>query len=166
MSDEGLVDLELAHRQPAQVRERGLAHTKVIDGKVDTLIRQAPQHRDRRVGLAHDGALGDLQRDLRGRDAVRAKQTAEAVGKFGVIQVTRGDVDGNADRMALGLPEARLGNAGDQCPARHAPDVPGFLGERDEGVGGYRADDRMPPSHQALSAVDASCLEVQFGLVV
>ena len=75
--DERLVDLQLVHRQPLQVGERGIAGPEVVDRQADAHPVQALEDRQRVRGVLHDGALGDLEREQLRPQLVRARQLRE-----------------------------------------------------------------------------------------
>src|SRR5216684_3873411 len=59
---EGAVDLETVDRELAEVTQRRVAGTEVIDRQVDTQSPQATKDLERRLDVLHQDTLGDLQR--------------------------------------------------------------------------------------------------------
>src|SRR6267143_263906 len=62
VEDEGLIDLDFAHREPLEVGERGVAGAEVVDRDLDPGLMQPLE---RAFGFARDdGALRDLETEL------------------------------------------------------------------------------------------------------
>ena len=68
--DEGAVDLELVDGEPAEVGQRGLPRSEVVNGDLDAQLLEPAQVRHRGLGVADQDRLGHLQghvaRDRRG----------------------------------------------------------------------------------------------------
>src|SRR5690606_24427287 len=69
IAHETLVDLELVERELAQVGERGIPGTEVVDGELAAQRLQSRHEADRARFVLHDGALGQLQREPLARHA-------------------------------------------------------------------------------------------------
>ena len=80
--DERAVDLELVDRQALEVGKRRVAGAEVVDREAHAELGEAPDDRQRALGVGHDHALGDLQ--LKGvRQAVRRCRAASRSASAG-----------------------------------------------------------------------------------
>ena len=166
VADELLVDLEGVDRQALEVGKRGIAGAEVVDREGDADRLQAPQRRDRLLGVRHHHALGQLQLQLVGRDVVLGEDVAQAPDQVAAQQLRHRDVDRHGDvAQALRLPVGELRARLLHHPCTDLDDEPGFFGNRDEHPGRDVAEVAAAPAQQRLDAGDALVQERELGLV-
>ena len=145
---ERLVDLDLPHREPLQVGQRGVAGPEVVDRDLDAGRLQPLQ---RVLGFAgDDGALGDLEAELLRRHLPGPEQLLHRVGQLAVEQVARREVDRDADLDAGLRPGVNLAERLVEDPRRQRLDQVGLLRRGDEVVRRQQSVNRMPPANQRL----------------
>ena len=158
---ERAVDLQLVHRQAAQVGQRGVAGAEVVDRQPHPAVAQLPQHQQRPVRVGHDAGLGDLQGEQVGRQPVQLQQPVDQADQGVVDQAAQRDVGRDADAGQLVLPGRAGGHRDPQHVLGQHPDQPAALGQRDElgrrhhavlGVG--PAGQRLGPGQRAVVQVD------------
>nr|WP_255600999.1 hypothetical protein [Blastococcus sp. LR1] len=163
---ERAVDLELVHGQPAQVAHRAVPGAEVVDGQPQAEVVQALEHVHAACGVGHDGALGDLEAQHAGGDAVLGQQSLHQVGQSGVEQAAGGQVDRHRQRVTGVDPAPRLGQRQAENPLGEPQDDARSLGHRDELRGRDQAVDRVLPAQQRLDALDPLAVQGELGLVV
>src|SRR5579864_8233400 len=143
---EAPVDLECRDRQAFEIRERCVAGAEIIDGKLDPELADRMQPPQDRFGVAHDGALCDLELQQVRRHGGGLQRLAELLHEGMIQQIVGADVDRHRDVVSH-LPPAsdlfhralqyELCQGMDQLGARSEVDV---LGRR------HRPDRRMSPA--------------------
>jgi len=88
--DEGLVDLQLVHRELLEIGERGVPHPEVIEGDAHAHLAQPVQHLSSPSRIGHQDRLRDLHPKSLGRDAVPGEQSSDIVRKVRVKEACRG----------------------------------------------------------------------------
>jgi hypothetical protein len=71
------------------VRHRGVAGAEVVEREPDAHLPQLAQLRQAALRVHEDDALGDLQAELLGPDAVAAQHLVHLLGDVGVLQPAR-----------------------------------------------------------------------------
>ena len=103
------------------------------------------------LGVAHEGRLGDLDRQRRRRHRARCgERLRDIVDELVGVELARGDVDGHADRMAGAAPDGALRRQA--CLSTQLPtstDQAGLLEQGDEVVGLDDAAPGVPPADAA-----------------
>ena len=166
LQDERLVDLHFGHRQPAQVRKRGVPRPEVVDRQADAEVVETVEHVDGELRLTHDLGLGDLQRDDVGPHTVVAQDLGDIVGQLTLEQVAGGDVHRQLQLDPVHRPLRSLGDCFAEHVARDLGDQTGALADGDELVRGDPTECRMVPSQQRFDGNDLARREIGLRLVV
>ena len=163
IGDEAAVDLDLVEREALQIAQRGIAGAEIVERNADPDGAQLVQHRERRIVVADQHRLGDLELEpacgqTRGRQRCDDLQRQRAA-----LELHRRDVDREADivRPGRGLDAGR-----GQHPLAELVDQAGLLGDRDEFGRRDHAALRMAPAQQRLAAGDPVVLQVEAGLII
>ena len=82
---ERAVDLDHVDRETIQVRQRRVACPKTIDSQWDPEIRQLAERFDRRLGILHGDALGDLQLEVTRMEAGIPQSTGHYRHQVGLL---------------------------------------------------------------------------------
>ena len=165
LSDERAVDLDLVHRQPAQVRERREARAEVVDARADASVAERTEDFDGEVEVVDHLALGDLEHESVGRHAAVGQLADDEVGQARVVEVAGAEVHGDTDVDAQSVPGLHLGDRLADHLAGQLVDEAGDLGELDELVGPDHPELRVQPTHQRLDTHDGAEIEVDLRLV-
>ena len=116
---------------------------------------------------ALQGALGQLQRELRGIETVLGKHAVDVLEQVAVLELPRGQVHVQRQRLRAGPPAAVEVAAGlAEQPASDGDDQPGLLGERHEVLRRDQPALGMRPADQRLEALDAAAGDVHDGQIV
>ena len=137
--DERLVDLQLGDRKAAQVGERGVAGAEVVDREPHAELLQPEEHGHRSVALAHDGRLGQLEGQGRGRHVGLLDRLADVLDEVGVEEVPTGQVHRDVEVEPGVAPRPALRQRIAHHVGRELADDAGVLGRRDELIGRQRA---------------------------
>jgi hypothetical protein len=163
--DERLVDLDDVDRQQlAEVTQRGVADSEVVDGQQHAQLAEAGEHRARPADVGDDRRLGDLQAQPVRRQAGLGQRPAHGLQEVLGGQLARRDVDGDLDVIAPPAHRLRAGLADD--PFADRLDQPQTLGHRDELVRRDRPQERMAPAQQRLDTGDLPAAQPDLRLVV
>ena len=150
-----------------QVRQRGVAGAKVVQGKANTHLAAGANHLGHVFKVCQCAAFQHLQLQVASRYARVVGQLALQAGdKLGVLQVNGIDVDADGQRQACGFPGFDLRHRGVQHPFT---DVDGhrMVGHgRQEGTRRQQAALGVQPADQGLHAHDIARAHVDLGLVV
>ena len=156
-------------RHPAQVVQRRVAGPEVVQRDPDPGRGQLAEPAQRRLGVLHQGRLGDLQ-DQPGRvDAGLVDQPHDVADQGVVPQLRGGQVHVQGERGVVRelVPQPGQGaHPGDQHLPSHLVDQPGGLGQRDEQRGRHPAAGRVVPAGEGLDPVDRAGRQVDQRLVV
>ena len=95
--DERAVDLDRLHRQPLEVRERGVAGAEVVDREPEPHLVQAREHLAHAERVGEDRRLGDLELELLGRHAGLLEESCDPVGELEIEQVGDRQVHGDVE---------------------------------------------------------------------
>jgi hypothetical protein len=156
---ERAVDLEHVEREAMQVAERRIARPEVIHVDLDLEGLELPEHLGDRVGILHDHALGDLQREPRSIHAVIPQYLLHVLDESRLGDLALRDVDAHREPVvsqAQILPGPKLPACLVEHPAAQLDDQPGVLGMGDEVHGVNRAPVGMVPAGQHLEAGEAA----------
>ena len=164
--DEGLVELELVDRQLAQVGQRRVARTEVVDDHADAVGAQLDQDLAGPLAVRHQEVLGDLQLEHPRGQAALGEQQLDPGRQVDVDQRGGGEVDRDRQRAAGVLPADHLVEGLLEHGRGEVAHQPGVLDERQELVRGKQTAGRVVPAHQRLDAGDEQGLRVDLGLVV
>ena len=115
---EAAVDLQLAHRQVAQVAERRVAGAEVVDRQPDAVLVEPVDGGAGAGCVDEQRRLGDLQRQQRRVDVVAVEVAHHPFGQQLVEQVVRGEVDGQAEVMAEAAQALQLRRPTPRAPGR------------------------------------------------
>jgi hypothetical protein len=130
--DEGAIHLELADLEALQVGQAGIARTKIVDGHRDAQGPHAGDQVDEACGVGHQGGLGQLQLDARGRGAGVAQYGCQGGAEIVLVELHGRHIDGNAQRAA-GVAQGPRHPAGFvQGPFAHGHDQAGFFSQGNE----------------------------------
>nr|WP_228430773.1 hypothetical protein [Baekduia soli] len=154
--DERAVDLDPAHGQVPQVGQRRVPGPEVVERDAHAERGDGVQDGEHPLGVLGDHALGDLDLQPRGRDAVLGQQRRDVGGQVAVQQVARGEVDRHLKVQPLAVPGVELGQGLVEHRQRQRRDEAGVLGDGDELVGGQQAVDGVVPAHERLDAADVA----------
>ena len=117
------------------------------------MLADAGEHRHRRVGLDHQGALGHLELDGLRRQAVAPGAVRRLCRKQRVAELAAGDVDGDREvGVVLSLPRRRLAARLVEHVLTQLGDQAGLLRDPDELGRGQQTALRVLPAHQRLGA--------------
>ena len=151
--DERAVELEPVEREAAQVAERRVAGAEVVEHDPHAEAAQRGQHRAGRVGLLHQRALGQLERERLGRQARLAQRRLDVAGQLAARDLARRHVDRHVQLLRpgqLAAPARELGAGGAQHVAAELGDQPALLGDGDEHGRRDRAALGMHPAGERL----------------
>jgi hypothetical protein len=165
--DEGAVDLELVSGDIAELAHHGEAGSEVVDGELDLFEAEAGEDIEGAGELFDESALGDLEDDSVGRNAVLAGEREEDIGIVEVAQGVGGDVEreGGKDALVVGeLRELGEGLVGDE-PAELVDEAE-RLEAGDEVIGRDDAVTGVTPPGQGFEADDCPGGDVDLGLEV
>jgi len=155
--DELAVDFQQVDREPAQIGQRRVARPEVVDGDLDAEFLQRAQRRGRRLGIAHDDALGDLEAEQRGIETSPFEDVGDVVDEHRRVELASGEVDAHEQRLALGAgdgPALRLPARLFDNPRANRDDESGLLGHVDELGGHEQAALGVLPPQQGLDTDD------------
>ena len=156
LQHERLVDLELVDGHPAQVGQRGIPGAVVVDGEADAQVADGAEHVEGALGVGHDRALGDLDGEPGGGDAVALEHVGDEARQVEVAEQPGRDVEGHGDVVAAVVPAAQGRDCVVDAPARERVDQPAVLGEGDEHVGVDDAVARVQPTAERLDGQDVA----------
>ena len=139
MRDERLVDLQLGHGQLPEVGQRRVAGAEVVDRQPHAQVLQAVEHGHRSLRPAHDGRLGELERQGRGGHAGGGDGRADVLDEVAVEEVPGGQVDGDGEIHAGVSPGPALRQRVAHDVGGERLDHAGVLGGGDELVGAERS---------------------------
>ena len=140
---EGPVDLEVVDREPAQVAQRRVPGTEVVEGELNAQRLQLAQPRDGSVDVGHGGGLGDLQDKPVGGQPRHLESLGHDVDEAGLLQLAGGDVDAHV-RTSGQLRRGEAGRA--EHPLTDRGDLAARLGVFDEVDRGQQTRARGAPS--------------------
>ena len=159
------VDLDDVHRQPAQVGQRRVAGTEVVDGEPHAQASQVRQAPDHQAAVLDEDPLGDLEDERLRRQAALGERGRHGLGEPGRVDLSQGQVDRHPNVPAGGPPRRALGAGGGQHPGAERNDQAGIFGHVEE-VGGRDSGAVAPPPDQGLDAGDAGGLQLDYWLVL
>ena len=166
--DERAVDLDRFDGKPLDVVERRVARSEVVEQDPYAESLQ-PLHDCRRgIGLLHQHALGQLEREpLRG-DAGHVQQLGDLLWQVGLRELPAGEVYRHVRDVDLGIrgPAGELAAGLLQHPTPERDDEAGLLRQSDERTGRHQPALRVRPADERLEADDALLLERDDRLVV
>nr|WP_274383252.1 hypothetical protein [Pinisolibacter aquiterrae] len=128
---------------------------------IEILVLQGQQGLGGLIVVDDEGALGDLDLETARGEADLDQDRQDLLGEPGVLEVHRGDVDGDLDVVR---PVAGAGAGLTQERGGQAREQPGLLGDRNEDAGRDLAARRMGPARQHLEAGQAARREIDDGL--
>ena len=155
--DERSVDLDRIEREAAQVAERRIASTEVVDCDAHSqpAKRAEPIDGGRRVG--HQDAFGDLQGEACGVKPTCPQGCRDRCLETRLEQLARGEVDAQIQRRPSIAIETHHGPARfAEHPCSELHDQAGLLGEGDEFGWGDESPGAAVPTHQRLHADDTA----------
>jgi hypothetical protein len=117
------------------------------------------------VGIGHDRALGDLQRQSAGLHPVGRDGLGHLPRERVVEQAAAGDVDSDREVDAGGLPLVALSQGRAEDIADQRLDETGTLSQRDEITRREQPIFRVLPAHQRLDSLDPLGLQIHLRLV-
>ena len=144
---ERAVDLELVEREAPQVGERRAAGAEVVDREAHAEILESLEVLGGDVDLVEQRALGDVDAEHLGRDAVLAESARDDLREVGPLQLAGRHVGADGDAVALGVLVARAQHVlARPCehPFADRHDHAGLLGNLEEVTG------RHQPAHRVL----------------
>ena len=128
-----MVQLELVHRQAAQVGERRIAGAEVVDGDLDAHCAQGIQGLERCIEVVHQHRLGDFELEVVERHADDARALPHAFGEARIVELHARQIHGNGHRrQPLFQPRIVLNERGDHDPFPDVHDHAGFLRHANE----------------------------------
>ena len=161
--DEGFVDLQDVDGEAADVVQRGVAGSEVVDRELDAQVLQLLR-RDRQVHVLHHHGLGDLEHEALGSEpaspGARARPPRRAPGAGAAGR----EVDGHVQGRGVGAPVATLCPCAaclPQHPRADGDDQARLLGERDEVQGRPRPRVGVVPSDQGFEPLDLARLRAR-----
>jgi hypothetical protein len=163
--DERPVDLQRVDRESAQIGERAVAGTEVVDRDPDSQRLQLFEQEGGGLRLAHQRGLGYLERERRRVEATLAQRPAELRDELRALELPGGHVDREVQVKPFLVP------CGGPCTGllEHPPsdrdDLSVLLGDRHEHVGRDDAPAGMAPAKQSLDSYDPLTLEIHDGLI-
>src|SRR5581483_5809052 len=95
--DEAAVDLELVEREAAEVRERRVAGTEVVDREPDAERLERAERLTGRVDVVEEHALGDLEAQGVRRERMPLEQRGDVVAEVGAEELAGRQVDRHAE---------------------------------------------------------------------
>src|SRR5207237_853830 len=119
------IDLQRVELQPQQRIERARSGPEIVHGQPHAAIPQLADPHG--VLAALQGALGQLQRELRGIETVLGKDAVDVLEQVAVLELPRGQVHVQCQRLRAGPPAAVEVAAGlAEQPASDGDDQPGL----------------------------------------
>ena len=115
--DEGAVDLDLVEREALQIAQRGIAGAEIVQRDPDAELAQLMQHVERRLVVANQHRLGDLELQPAGGKAASRERRRDVQRQRLAPELDRRDVDRDADMIR---PGGGLGAGGTAAPTGRA----------------------------------------------
>ncbi|MCP1924909.1 hypothetical protein J2R89_000225 [Bradyrhizobium elkanii] len=160
--DEGLIDLDAAERQLAQIGQRREAGAEIVERNRQAEFEQRVQDRGCRSIFRDQHRLGDLDLETVRRDVRLGQRVDDRLQDADVLELDRGEIDRDPD-VVRPARQHRAGAA--DHPLAELVDQSAFLGDRDEDGRRDQAARRMLPAQQCLEAGDAAFADVEERLV-
>jgi hypothetical protein len=129
------VDLDDVDRQVRQVAQRGVARPEVVDGDRDAQALQQLQLTEHRLGVAHQGGLGDFDHDAFGGKSGALQRLRDELREVRLLKLAHRDVDRDVDFVVATqrrVKSRHLVERGVEHPCAKRLDLAGLLGELDE----------------------------------
>ena len=149
VGDETAIDLDLVEREGAQVIERGVAGTEIVQGDLHAQLPDSVQHRQRFLALLHQQVLGDLELQPVRCNAGRGQRIDDVVEQIAVAHLGGRQVDRDEQFFR---PVRRFGQRFAKDPRSDGHDLIGLLGDGDEDVGRDHPAFRMVPPQKRFVA--------------
>ena len=150
---ETAVDLQEGDRKLLQVRQRRVPGAEIVHRKAHTERADPLQDPTRLLGVAHDGALGDLQHQLRCRQVEFGQHREDTFRQPGVVQLSRRQVHVHGRHRVEAKVATPLANPSKRFPQDELADFlddPRRLGLGDECPGAEQTSFGMVPSNEGL----------------
>ncbi len=133
VSDERLVDFQTVDGELAQIAQRRIARTEVIDGQLDAQLVQLVQNIDGNVHVFHEHAFGHFQLQPFGVKAAFFQCGGGQRDDVRAVELHARNVDGDAERrQAFILPLFVDFAGGFHDPLANRHDKAGLFGNRNE----------------------------------
>ena len=166
-TDEVARDLEDVDAEAAQVAERRVAGTEVVDGHLARPARRSLDAGEGRLRVAEHGRLGHLEREpmrARGRSSSRIGQVGDEVGllSWGAARLTVSSSGLWSGTRMSSRATSRQASSSTLLPS--GEDAAALLGEADESSGATRPRVGVEPADERLDADDAARAELDDGL--
>ena len=119
--DERPVDLQRLDREPLEVRQRRVAGAEVVDREVEAESTERTERAQRRLGVAHQRALGDLEPERARHDARVVQDTRHVVRQRGLGELAGREVHAHREWRCVGrgaVPARRLRGRPARAPRR------------------------------------------------
>ena len=146
--------------EPLEVCQRAVAGAEVIDGDKDTQVRECAHGFGRRLHVAHQDALGDLDDEEARLDTRRLENDRHRFGEIRLGELTCREVHGDvemrqvrelivpATQLPRGLAEHELAQGSDQAALFSHRDELGRIDEPTYGVLPSHQAPRVPECHR------------------
>ena len=150
----------------AQIRERGISGSEIVDGQAKAHVGDPLDDPERLVRIDHDGAFRDFQRHQVSVHSPFGQSSASIPGRARIVQASSGDVDRHVNVQSVGAPFRELLERRAQRQLGQRAHEAGPLRLRDEFVRRDRAERRVIPAGEGLGAANAPGLQVELRLVL
>ena len=168
-TDEGLVNLEVVDVELLEVRQRGIASAKVIDGNLNSGVAESEQPIDD-VGIGvKQQTFGDFDDDCRARNSKAVEMVAPGVMWNVALGTKLHRRRIHTDLETVGnnsMPAIEPTSCFAEHPVANFDDEPRFFRQRDELCGTNHAAFWMVPAQERFGFVDSSRGQVNDGLEV
>ena len=128
VGNERAIDLDLIEREAAQIAERGVSRTEIIEREFDAERPQLVQQLMRLCVIAEQHALRDLELQAIGAEPRKAERVFDIFVEVALFKLYGGEVDGDLDVLG---PRGGFLTGLLERPRAHLHDQAGLLGERE-----------------------------------
>ena len=166
VTDEGIVDLELLHREALEIRHRGIRQAEVVDDQRHPHLVETQHLGLGAVRPLHHPALRDLElKTLAGQTAGRQGRR-HRISQALVLELAARDIDRQATKFqSLLTPLLCLVAGLVQYPCTQRHDQPAFLGDRDKERRWHLFTVIVLPAQQRLDPDQAAGRQIELRLV-
>src|SRR5215210_70339 len=100
---EGAVDLDVVHGEALEVGERGVPRAEIVYDRPHTQILKLFERGRSGQGVAHSGALGDLQEEVARLELRLIDYASHGVDQAGPPKLSCREVDAHGERIGESL---------------------------------------------------------------
>ena len=152
VADEGAIDLQLVNGQAAEVGQRGIAGSKIVDRELHALCLESFHKDDGFLDVFNQHALGEFELELAGICAGALKHSQYPIDEARLAELHSADVDseGEMGHGDMGGPSRKLRAGCLQNPVAERENEAGLFSQRDEFARGEDSPAGVVPADQGF----------------